>query len=707
MLNDEPKIAMDRNTLHDYEKAITLEWLVTNGLGGYSSSTVLGINTRKYHGLLVSSFNSPVDRRVMLAKLDEQIRFNDQTFLLGANEFHQIIHPQGHKHLERFQQATFPRFHYNMGPLSLTKTILMPYKKNSTVVSYAVSSSLLEEANLCIFPLTNSRHFHSITKKTELEPNYSQITSKQRTKLQTVRPESTLILSASLGEYVTENPTWIERIFFRNDSSEGTSCFDDCFIPGRFEIPVNPSSETQVRIVASAAKSSEAAESSHEKVCGELEDFETFCRKEASRTSLLREEFHRIHDGGLIPARQTSDWLDWLVSAANSFIVDRASTMTKTVIAGYHWFEDWGRDSLISLPGLTLVTGRFNDAREILLTFSHYCKAGIIPNRFPDREGDEPAYNTVDATLWYFNAVLQYLKYTGDFQFVQKKLWTSLQSVIDHHIQGTINDIRLESDGLIAHGPQLTWMDAMTDNTPVTPRHGKAVEIQALWYNALKTMVILANHFGLPDLAHNYEQLSRRAAESFHKFWDNERNCLLDVINNEKKETGTRPNQIFAVCLDFSMLTEGQRIKVVAKVHEKLWTKYGLKTLSSDDPKFRGRYCGNPNERNTAYHNGTIWPWLIGPFVTAFTRIRGFSEASRTLAYDTFLLPLFAEQIRQAGLGSIGEIFDGDPPHFPRGCISQAWSVAEPLRAYVEDICLHRGEFESVVLEKAFNDETK
>ncbi|MCW3981174.1 MAG: glycogen debranching protein, partial [Candidatus Bathyarchaeota archaeon] len=340
-------------------------------------------------------------------------------------------------------------------------------------------------------------------------------------------------------------------------------------------------------------------------------------------------------------------------------------------------------------------------------TFSHYCRAGIIPNRFPDKGADEPIYNTVDATLWYCNSVLQYLKYTGDFSFVEKRLWTTLQSVIEHHIQGTINNIHLENDGLIAHGPQLTWMDAMIGSTPVTPRNGKAVEIQALWYNALKTMVILANHFGSRDLSDKYEHLSRKAARGFQKFWDRQRNCLSDVIDNETKEVGIRPNQIFAVSLDFSMLTGAEQAAVVAKVQEKLWTKYGLKSLSSDDPKYSGEYCGDSSRRNNAYHNGTVWPWLIGPFVTAFTRVRDFSEASRTFAFESFLQPLFEEQIRQAGLGSISEIFDGDAPHTPRGCISQAWSVAEPLRAYVEDICLHRGKFERIVLEKASGNETK
>jgi predicted glycogen debranching enzyme len=274
------------------------------------------------------------------------------------------------------------------------------------------------------------------------------------------------------------------------------------------------------------------------------------------------------------------DWLKWLILAADSFIVDRFSTKTKTVIAGYHWFEDWGRDSLIALPGLTLVTGRFQEAREILQTFKRYCSGGIVPNRFPDDSGEKPVYNTVDATLWYFNAVLQYLKYTGDFDFVKQELWSMLQSVIDYHIQGTINQIQLDSDGLIAHGPQLTWMDAMVHNNPVTPREGKAVEIQALWYNALRTMQLLATGFRQMDLAEKYREMAEKAQRSFaEKFWNTRDGCLFDTVNGEIRDRSLRPNQVFAVSLDFSMLDKAKQAAIVSVVQEKLWATYGLRTL--------------------------------------------------------------------------------------------------------------------------------
>jgi len=397
---------------------------------------------------------------------------------------------------------------------------------------------------------------------------------------------------------------------------------------------------------------------------------------------------------------EIKDWLKWLILATDSFLVNRESTRKKTVIAGYHWFEDWGRDSLISLPGLTLVTGRFEDAREILLTFKRYCHNGIIPNRFPDRAGDAPIYNTVDATLWFFNAILQYIKYTGDFDFVQEKLWDMLKSVIEDHIRGTVYGIHLEDDGLIAHGSQLTWMDATANDQFVTPRDGKAVEIQALWYNALKTMELLAKRLDQKEEQEKYSSLAEKAANSFtEKFWNSEKGFLFDVVRGEQDDSSLRPNQVIAAALDFSMLDRGRREVIIEKVWKKLWGTYGLKTISDDDSRYIGEYFGDWNRRGNAYHNGTVWAWLIGPFVTAFLKAKNHEEYWRNFAFKNFLQPFFREEIFKAGLGTVSEIFDGNQPHSPRGCIAQAWSVAEPLRALVEDVALKRPPYEREVLE--------
>lgn len=694
MENSLPRIEFRKDALSDVEKGMSLEWILTNGLGGYASSSVLGINTRKYHGVLVASFNPPVDRRVMLSKLDEQFSVDSQIYPLGSNEFSDGIYPKGYENLESFSQFPFPTFTYSVGNMQLTKTIVMPYQKNATVVFYEAFSPLKRSVTLQIFPLVNSRHFHETTNKDKLGWSLFQETASGKTRLQTAKPQSTLIVSSTAGRYVAGKDRWVEGIFFRRDSSQGTACYDDCYVPGGFEIELKPEEKKEFYLVAVADKDAEECEGIHASIRERLRGCETFCQKESGRLVNLLTRFHSQH-----PTVLQKEWLEWLIIAADSFVVKRSSTRTRTVIAGYHWFEDWGRDSLISLPGLTLVTGRFDDAREILLTFKHYCSNGIIPNRFPDKDGEKPIYNTVDATLWYFNAVLQYLKYTADFNFVQQKLWTTLQSVVDHHMQGTINNIHMDNDGLITHGPQLTWMDAMVGNNPITPREGKAVEIQALWYNALRIMELLANHFGEHDSGEQYRSLAEEAAKSFkQKFWNEEKNYLFDAVTSESRDASLRPNQIFSVSLDFSMLDKTKQAAVVSIVNKKLWVACGLKTLSADHPEYRRRYVGNWAERNYAYHNGTAWPWLIGPFVTAFLKVKNFDPEWRAFAFNNFLQPLFKRRLYDGGVGTLGEVFDGAPPHLPGGCIAQAWSVAEPLRAYVEDVLLERPRLEKKIL---------
>ena len=695
-----PQIRIDRDVLSNLEKALNLEWVVTNGLGGYASSTILGVNTRKYHGVLVASFNPPVDRRVMLSKLNEQLLVNGEIYPLGADEFSHGIHPKGYEYLESFSRFPFPTYTYSIGKVKLRKTLLMPYEKNATVAFYEVLSS--PKATLHIFPLIDFRHFHTVTDKDRLGWNFIQKAISQKTTL-TANSQSALIMSSSFGRYIAEGQQWIENMFFRTDNSQGTSHLVDCYIPGHFEVELKWGEKTRFCIIAAVGKSEEDAEYVHDSLFEELKDYSRFYQREMDR---LLDTVREFFGQQLNVVKE--DWLKWLVLAADSFIVNRSLSKTKTVIAGYHWFEDWGRDSLISLPGLTLVTGRFRDAREILLTFEHYSRQGIIPNRFPDTAGEEPVYNTVDGTLWYFNAVLQYVKYTGDFDFIKKKLWKMLQSVIHYHIQGTINNIHLDNDGLITHGPQLTWMDAVIDNNPVTPREGKAVEIQALWYNALKTMELLATHFRHDDLAEKYRSMADRTSKSFvENFWDDERNYLFDTVNDGIKDSSLRPNQILVVSLDFSMLDKAKQATTVTIVQDKLWATYGLRTLSQDDPKYRGKYYGNWTERNYAYHNGTAWPWLIGPFVTAFLKTKNFDAKWRKYAFDNFLHPLFKDQMIHAGLGTLSEVFNGDPPHSPGGCISQAWSVAEPLRAYIEDVLLERPNFEKDVLENFSSKQAK
>jgi predicted glycogen debranching enzyme len=306
----------------------------------------------------------------------------------------------------------------------------------------------------------------------------------------------------------------------------------------------------------------------------------------------------------------------------------------------------------------------------------------------------------VDASLWHVNSVLQYAKYTGDFAFIRSQLWENLQDIMDSHIKGTDYGIRMDDDGLLAHGARLTWMDAEANGKAVTPREGKAVEIQALWYNALKTMQLMARRFKELNLADTYTELSMKAKDSFNrKFWNNQRNCLFDVLEKSEPDVSLRPNQIIAASLDFNILSQVRTTMVVEVVQQELLTPCGLRTLEREDPRYKAKYSGGRTSRDEAYHNGTVWPWLTGPFTSAFLKAKGFTSESKDYAEKNFIKPLFAEQVAQAGLGTLNEIFDGDPPHTPRGCVSQAWSIAEPLRAYVEDVLQLRPKFEKEVFE--------
>ena len=667
-----PKIHIGSHILSDVNEALKKEWLITNGLGGYASSTVLGINTRKYHGLLVASFNPPTDRRVLLTQLNEEVQVNNKTYRLGARELKSGVQPsEANRFLRGFILEPFPTYEYVIDEVQVKKTMFMPHGKNATIASYTVSNISPSKVFIRVLPLVNSRHFHSVTNKDEINWSFLQKPSANSVTLQPSIPLSALILFSSQGVYTPSPSKWAET-YFRVEASRGGSCYDDNYQPGFFRFEVAPNETKEFSIIAVAGKSENEAQAVLSSLGGDSESIRVLYKEELKRRQNLLQRFRSQHADVSM-----EEWLKWLVLATDSFIVNRESTKMKSVIAGYHWFEDWGRDSLISLPGLTLVTERFEDAREILLTFKHYCRKGVLPNRFPDRAADKPEYNTVDATLWYFNAVLQFLKYTDDFEFVDRELWSTLKSIIDYHMEGTLYNIHVDVDCLVMHGPQLTWMDVVTDGQPVTPREGKAVEIQALWYNALKTMQLLAARFSRKGEVEKYSAIAEKAKKSFlEKFWNPKEGCLYDVMQDKHKDPSIRPNQVMAAALDFTMLDVAKAERMVETVWKRLWGRYGLRTLAPSDPRYVGRYKADRTQRDRAYHNGTVWAWPAGPFVTAFLKTKKYAQKWRSFAFENFLKPLFQEETFRAGLGTISEIFDGDPPHEPNGCIAQAWSVA-------------------------------
>ena len=687
-----PHIYFILEALSSFDDAFQHEWIITNGLGGYASSTILNVNMRKFHGLLFVAFNPPGNRHLLLSKLDEEVRIGKEVYPLGSNQFKDAIYPEGYRNLRGFEMGLFPTFYYQTRRVYLKKEIFMPHLRNAVVIRYEVFNGLDEPAALRIYPLINMRHFYETTNKGDFQASREE--EGEKVLFEFSPKMGYLLLYSTAGTYVDDGDVWIEKIYFRKDDLRGESCLDDCLQPGFFDVDLEPKSRIVFYISASGGDEKEEAVSFYSEFNQE-KALEKLYLNEVSRRKKLLEGFYKKRRG-----IKCEDWLNWLILSADSFIVMGRNAGRKSIIAGYHWFEDWGRDALISLPGLTLAIGRFADAREILLTFAEHSKDGLVPSRFPDKAGGTPEYNSVDSSLWFLNAILQYLKYTGDFGFVYKNLWDTMQDITENYISGTRLGIRMDNDGLILHGPRLTWIDASVEGVPVNPREGKAVEIQALWYNALKIMEVLSFRFGSSGQSENYCSLALRVKKSFNeKFWFLHGDYLYDVVNMSEKDSSFRPNQIIAAYLDFPVVEPTRRERIVEIVLRKLLTPYGLRSLSPDDPRYIGAYLGDFSNRDRAYHNGTVWAWLLGPFTTSFLRMKGYEAYWRRFAFERFLKPLFYVEPFRAGLGSISEIFDGDPPHSPRGCISQAWSVAEPLRAYIEDILFIRPPHEREILE--------
>ncbi|MCL5877554.1 MAG: amylo-alpha-1,6-glucosidase [Candidatus Bathyarchaeota archaeon] len=674
-----PAITYPKEALALFGEVIAKEWLITNGLGSYASSSVLGINTRKYHGLLVAALNPPGERTVCLAKMDEDILVGGSIIRLGSNEFQKTIYPDGYKQIDTFLLDPHPTYRYNAGNVSLQKTVFLPKLHNTAAIIYHAANHDDSEAKIRLYPMLTARYYHNVVDRHRNPLNFKQKTTTTSFQTTFTHPDATLQCRITEGKFV-ERLNWVDRLHYRDELSRGEADFDDCFQPGYFELDIGAGEEKKFAVSCAVGREANEAKANLDSAGDSFREVDALLYLELKAKEDLLSSFYRLH-----PTVPVSDWLNWMLLAADSFVVqDREGK--KSVIAGYHWFELWGRDTFIALPGLLLVTGRFRDAKAILQTFMHYLKGGIIPNYVADKTS-EPVYNTVDGTLWYINAVLQYLKYTGDFDWVKSELWTNLQSIIENHEHGTMFGIRLDDDGLLLHGPRLTWMDAFVDGEIITPRTGKAVEIQALWYNTLRTMELLADKFSEENLSEKYAAMAELTRKSFSaKFWNPKRSCLFDVLEPKGIDASMRPNQILSVSMDYSMLNQESSRQVVDAVNSELVTPFGLRTLSPEDPKFVGKCIGDRRSRDTAYHNGTIWPWLLGPYVTAYLKANNYTAEARKNALDNWVLPLFTVGVQQSGLGTINEIYDCDLPNVPRGCISQAWSVAEPLRAYIEDV---------------------
>jgi len=653
------------------------EWLLTNGRGSYASSTVLGCNTSGYHGLLIGSLQGPAKRIMALANCLEMVIFNGATswpnkskspntervFNLSTFEFDNKFAPKGFGLLKNFHQDTGVHFEYESEKLQLTKSIYL-FRDTDTVVLQYDFRHLAEPAEFVLRPFVGLREFHTLQK------SYAPLTARRKGDAILVRHNSSgtceLMLDCPDTRFEKDEQWWFNFVY-RNNKERGQDFTEDLWTPGFFR----------------------ASLSSPAKICLRAHLSDRFKREQPASISIdtAREVLrrHRRTITTLAPRTQDGE-LKMLRLAGDHFIAKhQTSDKTRTtILAGYPWFADWGRDAFIALPGLMLETARFDEAKSVLTTFAAAVDQGMIPNRFDDN-GSTACFNSVDASLWFINASFQYLSATTDSKTFTQELLPTIRWIIDSYRNGTRFGIRADADGLITAGSsetQLTWMDAKYDGVAFTPRCGKPVEVNALWYNALCLLVNFYNGRNIENAEH-YRAMAKQAAVGFRQlFWNDKCGYLNDrICPDGTVDSALRPNQIFAVSLPFSALTGEQQKAVVHAVQKNLLTPYGLRTLNAQDKRYKGTYTGPPRQRDEAYHQGTVWPYLIGPFIEAYLKVNKFSKKSKKQAAQ-FIQPLLNHLTQDACLGSISEIFDGDAPHKPRGCIAQAWSVAELIRAH-------------------------
>ncbi|MGF1480692.1 MAG: amylo-alpha-1,6-glucosidase [Cyanophyceae cyanobacterium] len=657
------KLELKREICRHVAHSQRREWLVTNGIGGYASGTVAGLVTRGYHGWLVAALEPPLKRTVLLTKIDETAWYDGSFYPLFANCWADgTVEPQAHAPCEFYLEGTVPVWRYALADAQLEKRIWMQQGANTTYVRYSLQRGS-KPLYLSLKALVNYRSYHSRTKAQGWQMN---IESTGRGVRVVAFPEATpLYLLADRGETCIVNE-WHYGFKLVSERQRGLDDLDDNLHAATLAATLEPGDS--LTLVASTQSTP-------------VNGAARFAQRQAEEKKLLA-----TWQTAYPIAEQAPAWIKHLVLAADQFIVDRPlpdRQRGKTMIAGYHWFTDWGRDTTISLPGLTLATGRWDVARLILKTFAQYIDRGMLPNYFPDPENgttlSNAAYNTVDATLWYFEAIRAYHVLTEDDELLQE-LFPVLAEIIDWHCQGTRYNIQLDlNDGLLYAGKagvQLTWMDVKVDDWVVTPRIGKPVEVNALWYNALRAMSQFAQRLG--RFHQQYEAIAQTTRKGFRRFWSQQHHYCFDVLDGPDGDDATlRPNQIFAVSLPESPLSADQQRQIVAVCERELLTPYGLRSLAPRHPQYQGYYDGDRHQRDGAYHQGTAWAWLIGPFVIAHLRV--YNDPARA---RQFLEPM-AHHLCDAGVGSISEIFDGNAPFKPKGCIAQAWSVAEVLRAWL------------------------
>lgn len=643
------------------ESAEIREWLTTNGIGGYASGTVAGMLSRRYHGLLVAALKPPLGRTLLVSKLDEAATYDGSEYQLSANRWSDgTVSPRGFLHIEWFGlDGAIPVWIFACADALLEKRIWMEQGANTTYIRYTLTRATAP-LTLSIKALVNYRDYHGMTHAGGWNMNIEDIERGIRI---VAFPGATPFHMFSDKAETHSTHDWYYGFNLALEQYRGLDYVEDHLHAATFKATLNAGEA--VTLVASTDDTADLdGESAIE-----------------SRMNYERELIQKLHSTFPGNANEIPSWIGQLALASDQFIVNRPLQEDpggKTIIAGYHWFGDWGRDTMISLPGLTISAGRPDVCRSILRTFAKYVDRGMLPNRFPD-SGEQPEYNTVDATLWYFEAIRAYHESTRDDDFIAE-LFPVLTEIIDWHTRGTRYGIHVDpQDGLLISGEkgvQLTWMDAKIGDWVVTPRIGKPIEINALWYNALLTMARFAKR--IKKSSKEYESAAKSVLQGFSRFWDDNLGHCYDVIDGPGgNDPSLRPNQIFAVSLPESPLTTAQQKAVVDICALRLLTSHGLRSLDSRNPQYQGHYGGDQFHRDSAYHQGTVWGWLLGPFVLAHLKVYRDPIRARE-----FIEPMF-NQLVAHGLGTLSEIYDGDAPFSPRGCIAQAWTVAEVLRAWL------------------------
>ena len=648
---------IDARRCQDLEQALSLEWLETNGRGGYASGTVAGANTRRYHALLLVARHPPVDRVVVVNHLEEVVEIAGQAMPLSTNLYSGAVHPEGYQYCAAFSVDPWPTWHYAGHGIRLVRELLCLHGRDLVIVRWRLSGDAPAPVVLRVRPMLSGRDFHATQReqagiRTEASVAEGQVVWHPYDGLPPVR-------AVHNGQY-HHGPDWYRQVQYRIEQERGLDHIEDWWSPGECVFSLRPGTAAELVFTTEM-----------------LPAFDVTQAIEAER--LRREEFMKS-----IPTDDPLTRRLWAATA--TYLVRRGAR--QTVVAGYPWFADWGRDTFVALPGLCLVTGRYDVARQVIEAFASYVSQGMVPNRFPDI-GEQPEYNTIDASLWFVHAVDRYLHYSRDLAAVRAVAWPAIKQILDGYRQGTRFGIRMDGDGLITggvDGVQLTWMDVKIGDWVVTPRHGKPVEVQALWVRALAVAASLAEQFGETAYAAQCREDRARATASFReRFWYRTGGYLLDVVDGPTGDDASlRPNQIFALSLDDQLVTDSQAKQIVQLLKERLLTPVGMRTLAPEDIRFCATYEGGVSARDGAYHQGTVWPFLLGAFVTAW--VKTYGESPAVLREARLFLDGLSEHLDEGCVGQVSEIFDGQHPHRARGCFAQAWSAAEPLRALVEDL---------------------